>query len=288
LSSGLLKGNWVQFQIDDARVIDSNDLLKKRLSSSEQVMSSPEDKAGDGESGETGFQSGLAVEELDGVTVGEDGPAVIKASLPEPIYDGPSPEELIEQAKEEIRQMKEAAREEIEAARRQAIDEGRDVGKREGYQEGAAAAAAELEEERRKLEKSYEEAYNEKVSALEPALVKELTGIYEHVFHVGLGEYQGLVMQLLKGCLQKMKGSGSYIVHVSPEDYPYVSMQKKQLVEEMSGKNAMLEVVEDAMVVKNACMIEADSGIYDCSLDVQLAALRRELLLLSYEGVDTE
>lgn len=63
-------------------------------------------------------------------------------------------------------------------------------------------------------------------------------------------------------------------------------MQKKVLMEVMGNKNAALEVVEDATMKKNECMIEADGGIYDCSLDMQLAALRRELLLLSYEGVE--
>ena len=31
LSSNLLKGNWVQFQHDDTRVINSNKILEKRL-----------------------------------------------------------------------------------------------------------------------------------------------------------------------------------------------------------------------------------------------------------------
>ena len=54
----------------------------------------------------------------------------------------------------------------------------------------------------------------------------------------------------------------------------------------MGNKNATLEVVEDAALRKNECMIETEGGIYDCSLDVQLAALRRELLLLSYESAE--
>ena len=113
-----------------------------------------------------------------------------------------------------------------------------------------------------------------------------MSGIYEHIFRVELGSYHNLVMGLLENCMQKIESSSNYMIHVSREDYPYVSMQKKVLLDVLGNKNAALEVVEDASMRKNECMIEADSGIYDCSLDMQLDELRRELMLLSYEGVE--
>ena len=45
-----------------------------------------------------------------------------------------------------------------------------------------------------------------------------------------------------------------------------------------------MEIIEDMTLKKNECMVETDGGIYDCSLDGQLEALRKELLLLSYDG----
>lgn len=286
LSSNLLKGNWVQLQTDDTRVIDSNELLERRLRGQGEHAA----RSGHGAAGEEyaeGFRGGLRTEELDGLLADPDAPSsVIKAEQPaaplEPVYDGPSPEELIAQAQEEIAQMKESAKAEINAARKKAAEEGRQEGRNQGYNDGAAAAEAELAEAKRQLE----EAYREKIHELEPEFVKQLTGIYEHIFRVELGEYQDLVMQLLEGCMQKIETSSTYIVHVGPADYPFVSMQKKMLMEEMGNKNASLEVVEDVTMKKNECMIEADSGIYDCSLDIQLKALRRELLVLSYEGVE--
>lgn len=289
LSSNLLKGNWVQFQHDDTRVINSNKILEKRLREQGQegfaAMAERGDCGAETEEPAEGFRGGLSAKELDGL-VGdpEDGSTVIKAAepAPEPVYDGPSPEELIAQAQEEIMQMRQAAQAEIDAAMQQAIEEGRRQGASQGYNEGAARAQAEIDEAKQQLEN----AYNERMHELEPEFVKQLTGIYEHIFRIELGEYQNLVMQLLEGCMQKVEGSSNYIIHVSQDDYPFVSMQKKKLIEGMGNKNAALEIVEDVTMRKNECMIEADGGIYDCSLDVQLAALRRELLLLSYEGAE--
>ena len=273
LSSNLLKWNWVMVQPEEARVIDSNELVEKRLRDQGMI--------GGAGNGQEGFQSGLQAEMLEDVDSDSEG-TVIKADHPEPVYDGPSPEELIAQAQEEIRKMQEEAQAQIEAARSQAIEDGQNAGREQGYQEGMARAEAEIADAKRQLE----EAYHDKIRELEPAFIRELTGIYEHIFRVDLSEYRNLVLQLLESCMEKVESSGSYIVRVSTEDYPFVSMQKKVLLESLGNKNAALEVVEDVTMKKNECMIEADGGIYDCSLDVQLAALQRELRLLSYEGAE--
>lgn len=283
LSSNLLKGSWVQIQTDDARMINSNVVLERRLRHGEQrnfVQETREDQL-DAEAAE-GFQSGLNAEELGALIADQETPAVIKAEPPQPVYDGPSPEELIAQAQEEIAQMQAQAQAEIEAARREAVESGREEGRQQGYRDGAAKADAELAAAKQQLEA----AYQEQIRNLEPEFIKQLSGIYEHIFHVELSSYHNLVMELLENCMQKIESSSNYIIHVSREDYPYVSMQKKALNDALGNKNAALEVVEDASMRKNECMIEADSGIYDCSLDMQLDALRRELMLLSYEGAE--
>lgn len=281
LSSNLLKGHWVQIQPDDARIINSNDALAKRLQGTQEpeLDLETEESEFSPESAE-GFQGGLNARELAALTA-EEGQTVIKAEPPEPVYEGPSPEELIAQAQEEIAQMKQQAQEEIEAARAQAIESGQEEGRAKGYQEGFAKAEAEFLEKKRTLEN----AYRDEIRKLEPEFIKQLSGIYEHIFHVDLGAYHNLVSGLLENCMQKIENSSSYMIHVSREDYPYVSMQKKVLADAVGNKNAVLEVIEDASMRKNECMIEADSGIYDCGLDMQLAELRRELILLSYEGV---
>lgn len=294
LSSNLLKRSWVQVQSEKTRVINSSAAFEKRVQQgfhegigrpqAEQTDADMNAASAAGDTGaETmeGFQGGLNAETLDALTTDmEAAPAVIKAEPPKPVYSGPTPEELIAQAQEEIEQLRIAAQQEIEQARAQAAEHGREEGRQQGYREGMGKAEAELAEQKRRLDA----VYQEQIKNLEPELVKQLTGIYEHIFHVELGEYHNLVMGLLESCMQKIEASSNYIVHVSKEDYPYVSMQKKQLTDAVGNKNAALEVVEDASMRKNECMIEADSGIYDCSLDMQLGALRRELMLLSYEG----
>lgn len=286
-NGNLLKRFFVSVDGDEKRVIDSNVLVSKRLSGSENAENMISESSEDGEADgweEDGFQSGLSASQLEGITSDSDNPqTVIKAeppAPPQPVYDGPSPEELIAQAQEEIEAMRQKASIEIDAAKRQAVQEGLKEGKTQGYQEGLASAQEQIDQSREKLEAEY----RQRIEELEPEFVRHITGIYEHIFHLNLEVHRDLVLQLLTRCMCEIEGSQDYIIHVSPEDYPFVSMSKNKLSEVLGNKSATVEIIEDMTLKKNECMVETDGGIYDCSLDSQLEALRKELLLLSYDG----
>ncbi len=42
-----------------------------------------------------------------------------------------------------------------------------------------------------------------------------------------------------------------------------------------------LEFLEDGTLSKGQCRLETDGGIFDCSLDTQLASLKKELQILA-------
>ena len=109
-----------------------------------------------------------------------------------------------------------------------------------------------------------------------------ITGIYEHIFQIELSSYREILTSLISTVLHKLEGSRSFIIHVSKEDYAYVSMQKKQLLAGAVSENTVVDVVEDLTLGKNDCMIETENGIFDCGLGTQLSELRRQLMLLAW------
>lgn len=60
-------------------------------------------------------------------------------------------------------------------------------------------------------------------------------------------------------------------------------MQKRELIKNTNINIDDVELLEDATLGKNECMIETGNGVFDCSLGTQLEALNEELRLLSYE-----
>lgn len=137
-------------------------------------------------------------------------------------------------------------------------------------------------------QESLERHYQELLDNLEPQFIDTLTGIYEHLFKVELSGYRDIIVELIAGTMRNIDGgSRGYIIHVSKEDYPYVSMQKKRIAEGVSLANASLEIIEDITLSKNQALIETEGGIFDCSLGTQLAELNQKIRLLSYEKEPT-
>lgn len=286
MSSNLLKQGYGFFLngTEEKRVIDTNDLALRRLEQLREILRRQEQ---DREPAE-GFVQGIEAEDMSALLDGADGGAVLKAA---PEADSAAllqsanaqAESILEDARAQAQQILQDAREQAEDLKRTAIEEGRMT----GYREGKDKAGAEAEGLRRQIEAKeadLEADYQTAFDRMESQLVETITGIYEHIFQVELGSYRDILMHLITSTLHKAEGSKVFLVHVSREDYSYVSMQKKQLLAGLGGNGVSLEIIEDATIARDECMIETEGGIFDCGLGTQLTQLGQRLRLLSYDG----
>ncbi len=282
----IYKSAWVVVQNEDTLVIDSNERIAEKM----EAEARRRKRAAAVSAGEEGFTGGLGAERIDALEYGEDaeGGNVLKA--PEDMEpEGPTLEEVraqidaeLEAAREEVEQIKSIARSEIEAEKRAAIEEGRNSGYNEGLamaQNEAAKMRSELEAEKARLEAEYDQLIDE----LEPKFIETITDIYRHIFNVNLENDKDILIHLIDSTLRRVDSSKPFIVHVSQDDYDYVSKQKKELTETAVGGRGMVEVIEDITLRKNECMIETDGGIFDCGVGTQLEELTKKLKLLSFE-----
>jgi len=283
LSSNLYKRSIMELQQEDKRVIDSNYLLEKRI---EELRIKRQQAAS------RGFVGGLAAEvvQVEG-TASEDGqPEAMSGNVIKANEDAKG---IIEAARQEAEALLEQARAQaddliLEAKAQAAAEREKTLSeaKRQGYAEGAAQAAKEverMEQQFRDKTKSLEAEYEKCFSELEPQFVDTITGIYEHIFQVDLHSFKDVLIYLISATMRKIDGSRNFIVHVSKEDYPYVSGQKEKITVGISSTNVTIEVVEDLTLPEGECLIETEGGIFDCGLGTQLAELGTKLRLLSYE-----
>ena len=293
MSKNLFKSYYLNRNTENVRVINSNEMIAQKLESIGLTM--PVVNAG--MEATDGFEPvDLYAESpvLDPAAVlsGEYDPEEMLSAggqsmemdiPPEPVYEGPTPEELIAQAQEEIEIMRANAMTELDALRFTTIETAQAHGYEEGRKEAMReleAARQELEQERMQLQAMYEQQMDE----LEPMFIRTLTGIYEKVFECGLDNYQELIVNLLRNTMKKLDGCKNFLVHVSTTDYPYVKEHKNELLSDSSQEGTVIDVVEDSMMHENECTIETVNGIYDCGLGTQLSELRKRLTLLSYDG----
>ena len=295
--SGVLKSNWVYVNPTETRVIDTNAMVENKLKELSQKLA--EQTRADDEFTD-GFMQGIDARQV-AELVGEDNQIIGGQPATEP--QGPTPEELMQQAAEEIENMKQQAIAEIENARKQAVEEGKkqgyqeglEQGKKEGFDQGHQDGLNSVENQRAQLQNEYEhkaalleEQYQAKVKELEPKFIDTLTDIYEHIFQISLKNSRELVVHLISNTMRNIEGNSGYLIHVSKDDYPFVSMQKKDLVKGTSIDPDDMDIIEDATLDRNECMIETGNGVFDCSLGTQLEALNEELRLLAYEPKASE
>lgn len=288
LYSSLIKSNLTVVQDEEKVVIDTNALIAQKLEAlsgdtfytaadpgayTDQGVSETEDDGLSGLFGETppeggdGFKPGIQAEPIE--LIKED--------------SGPSPEELLAEAREEIAQMQQDAARQIEQQRETALAEAKREGYDAGYREGMHQVE-QIKEELAETQRQMASDYEQKLSELEPLFIEKLTGIYEHIFKVNMMSDKQVLLYLAENVIRNVEGNREFFVHVSKEDYAAVNMQKKQLEAAAAGANTSVEVVQDTTLSEGECMIETDGGIFDCGLGTQLSELKKQLLLLAYSG----
>ena len=277
------------FQDEDHRVIDTNQQIADRLEMLSQIMQKQAARENDFDEN---FTQGLDAMQVERLLSEEEGlpdssGAVIKAqaAISEDEIRAKCDEMLSDaqtQADSIIEDAKNQAGEILERARQEGHSQGYADGLAQGKNEARQEYEAKLSELENK-EKTIEAEYEAKLDELEPQFIDTLTSIYEHIFHVKLSENKEIIFYLIQDAIRKVEGSKNFIIHVSKEDYGFVSMQKKELLAGFSGADST-EIVEDMTLRQNECFIETGSGIFDCSLETQLEGLKRELRLLSFES----
>ncbi len=288
--SNLFKAGFVSFDQGEARIIDSNELANKKIEAfQEQELKRQRAQMASEEGYEEGeepvdFIPGLEMEQLNQLT--EDQGVIEPMQSSDPQFDMEAMQAeidfKIQQAQEQADAIIQEANEQADAIRNNAIDQGRREGYDAGYQEGVAAAEslkAEIEQQREGLEKEYQQLVDE----LEPEMVDILTQIYEHVFGIELREDKAIILHLLKSTLSRIEPGNDLIVHVSSDDYDEVIDERDSLDACITSPNTTMEIIEDPLLKENECMIESDSGVFDCSLGVELSEISRKLKLLSFD-----
>ena len=261
----------------DERVIDYNELIRQKL---QKIM---DDKQGRVDP--DGFVNGLqadVVQELisddtvDALTDDYDADGQAAASL----------EEINDQAAQIIGDAETRAQEIIDNANMEA-DRIADEARMSGYAEGSARADADIEQKRIELEEEYnrrkeqlEDEYKKLRESVEPELVDIITEVFRKITHVVSEDNHDIILHLINDVMHNAEGNKEFTIKVSPEDYRFLVNNQGKIYCAMS-REVNIDIVEDTTMKRNECMIETGTGIFNCSLDIELDNVIKNIKLLS-------
>ena len=262
----------------EKRIINSNDMIMQKLAKlqSEQEAKNRSERL-ERFSRETGeeFSEEIGPDDLD--------PGILNSSEEENIDYGEiarnEADDIINTAREEAERTIQEARAEAESIKQQAFEEARS----KGYEEGKKAASEEYEGRARELdelEQRLNTDYENNMASLESDLLDTMLDIFEKVFFVKFSDSRELLLFLIKNAMRNIRETKNYKVKVSEADIDFVRGSRDEFVK-IIGNDANLDIVMDVSLSAGDCIVDADSGVYDCSFKVELENLKKELKALS-------
>ena len=265
--------------ISEERIIDYNELIKLKL---KNIVS---DKESHSNVDADGFVNGLKADVVEQLLTGsEDENEAVDSQNPDDVKNQLAA--AIEEANEQARSIKDEANEVLAQAHMEAGKIIEDD-KRTGYEQGAYNAREEYESKAEALEREYEQKkaqldkeYNDLKAAIEPELVETITEVFRKITYTVAEDNKEIIIGLINGVMKNSDISNEFVIRVSPDDYRFLVNNQGKIYCAVS-KEVNMDIVEDAAMKKNQCIIESDTGVYDCSLDIELNNLIRDIKLLS-------
>lgn len=263
--------------ISEERIIDYNELIKLKL------KNIANDRENHGNVDADGFVNGLKADVVEQLLTGsdEDGET---AQSQEDVNN------QIAAALEEANEQAQTIRDEANEVLAQAHMEARKIiedAKRTGYEQGAQNAREEYNAKADELARDYEakkaqleKEYNDMKASMEPELVETITEVFKKITYTVAEDNKDIIIGLINGVMKNSDISNEFIIKVSPEDYKFLVNNQGKIYCSVS-KEVTMDIVEDATMKKNQCIIESDTGVYDCSLDIELNNLIEDIKLLS-------
>lgn len=287
--SNLLKGFYIAVDKSDKRVIDSNELISEKLVHIRNSVNN------EGFSSD-GFYAGLnpvnVSEMLDenSHVIGENAQteevqaAIDIETKKEDIINSAmqEAEAIVNRANEDALSIIENAKAEAERVLQAAKDS--------GYAEGMQIANQEAEAMKAQVVATFEKEkqtiiaeYRRKEEQLEPELVDVILRIFADITKCVSVDKKDMILNLVNNVMTSGEASRNFVIRASVEDSVFLRENKEKIVG-ATRDDIHIEIVSDPTMKRNECLIDTDTGVYDCSLDIQLENLINDIRILSATG----
>ncbi len=266
--SNLYKQYWVSNQQDNARVINPNSLLEERMAKELERQRAEQQR-----------QAELADCFEAGIVRGD---TEIIEEVPEV--------DLIAEATEEAERILADAQAQAQAVLNQAYLDAKNLredAKVQGFAEANVIMQKELREKRTALEAEFsarfrdlELEYTSKREHMEADLVDVILDVFNKVFHIQFDNKKHILMHLINDAILNIEGDRNFRIKVADSNVLFLENHREDILERV-GHGIELEFIADSAMDGNDCLIETDSGVFDCSLGTQLENLIKDIRSLS-------
>lgn len=265
--SNLLKNCFVVNQESQARVINADDRYVPKNASAQNVFSNFQDNYSEEDDASDGFLAGLNAEE---------------------VYVEPEvlPEELLAQARAEAEMIVASAQAEAIRISDNARLEAEKIFERsklEGYNEGSAKLRSEVADEKARMQEELVELkhqlkdeYQKRMEVMESDIIDAVILVFRHVFNIQFENKKQILLYLVHNTLMNVEVGKEFHIRVSSANYKFFESHIGDIKEKI-GNDVDIEVVNDMTLGAEDCIIETESGVFNCGIDMELSNLEKDI-----------
>lgn len=270
--SNFIKQRYV-INLDTEKVVINSDERYKAYANGEKMdsLSFPNvEVMADEETEHAGFVSGLYAEEVT-------------------LEPQPDPEEILAEARQQADEILARASAKVTQMEKEAQEQALllyEQKRQEGYAKGCADAESELEIEKTRIRAEYEtlqqdfqKEYENKMDSMEQDLVEVMIEVFHKVFHVQFDNKKQILLHLIKDTLLDVEVGKTFSIRVAENNFKYIESHVTEIKEKI-GNDVSIDVINDVSLKDGDCIIETETGVYNCGIDMVLENLEKDIRIL--------
>ena len=194
----------------------------------------------------------------------------------------PTPEELLEKARQEseliIREAGFEAEKLLEQARKTAEENAANTLEeawQKGYGEGMEAARQQNESilsEAEEIRMVASEEHDSIMAGMETEIVELVLGVARKVIACEISSNKNAIIQLVKEAMQNCSNKNGAILRVSPEDFESLNENMDELLITAEGADG-LNIKKDSTLRQGDCIVETSLGSVDAGVETKLGKI---------------
>ncbi len=188
-------------------------------------------------------------------------------------------QKILEEAESERKYILQKASEELEDLKKSAFEEGYNSGYEKGYIEGKERAKIESENIKLNAIKLLKNAQKESEDFLinfREEIIKLAATIAEKIANIAIDTSEENIMNIIHPILEEIENATNVIITVNPSKYELLKKNLPSLRERYKQIN--FNVLKDADIEINGCIIESGNKIIDAQFRNQIISIVNELI----------
>ena len=155
--------------------------------------------------------------------------------------------------------------------------------KAEGYNAGVTKMNEDLANERSRMQKEQDEIksklqaeYDTKMETMESDIVDAIIAVFNRVFDIQFDNKKQILLHLVNTTLMNVEVGKEFHIRVSTANYKFIESHIGDIKEKI-GNDISVEIVNDMSLGPEDCIIETESGVFNCGIDMELANLEKDI-----------